>query len=81
MQTPMFDLATSHASDALMLLLMMLLLLKAELGILQFLHLRYRCDRTAMRLTGRVQQLAFRRGMVEGVPEVVIVRLALVLTD
>jgi len=73
------ELATRRASNALMLLL--LLLLETEFGILQFLHLRYRSDRTAVRLAGCIQQLALRRGMVEGVPEVVIIRLALVLTD
>lgn len=79
MQAPVSELAIGHASDALMM--MLLLLLEAELGILQLLHLRYRRDRTAVRFAGRIQQLALRRGVIEGVPEVIIIRLALVLTD
>lgn len=65
----------------MLLLLLMLLLLEAELRVLQLLHLRYRRDRAAVRLAGRVQQLTLRRGVVEGVSKVVLVRLALVLTD
>lgn len=82
MQAPLSKFAARRAPDALMMLLMMMmLLLEAELGILQLLHLRYRRDRTAVRLAGRIQQLALRRGVVEGVSEVIIVRLAFVLTD
>lgn len=76
MQASVSELAARCATDALMMLL-----LEAELGILQLLHLRYRRDRAAVRLAGRIQQLALRRGVVEGVPEVVIIRLTLVLTD
>lgn len=47
------ELATRRAPDALMLLL-----LETEFGILQFLHFRYRSDRTAVRLAGCIQQLA-----------------------
>lgn len=82
MQALVSEFSARRAPNVLvMLLLMVLLLLKTELGVLQLLHLRYGRDRAAVWLAGRVQQLALRRRVVEGVPEVIIVRLALMLTD
>lgn len=68
-------------STRVMTLRMLLLLLQGQLRVLQLLHLGHRRDRTAVRFARGVQQLALRRGVIKGVPEVIVVCLALVLTD